>query len=218
MLSGLGNQASSRKYLLFACTCVRRLWHLLPDERSREAVKVTERFVDGRATEAELQQASDTARAALEAHLDARGGPNEASGPSTALILTDLEGGGAYGIAHGVTTWTARALWKTSDRYEEYHAEFHQRQPRSLRDIFGNPFQPVSLDPSWVTPDVLALAQAVYEDRVLPAGTLAPDRLAVLSDALQDAGCGDATILSHCRSSLPHYRGCWVVDLLLGKQ
>jgi hypothetical protein len=61
------------------------------------------------------------------------------------------------------------------------------------------------------------MAQTAYDERILPAGTLDPDRLAVLADALEDAGCDNADILSHLRGPGPHVRGCWVVDLLLGK-
>jgi hypothetical protein len=62
------------------------------------------------------------------------------------------------------------------------------------------------------------LAQAAYDDRELPSGHLDPARLAVLADALEEAGCTNADILSHCRSPGPHVRGCWVVDLILGKE
>ena len=89
---------------------------------------------------------------------------------------------------------------------------------RLVRDIFGNPFRPVPLNPAWRTPTVTAVATAAYEERHLPAGTLAPERLAVLADALEDVGCDSADILSHLRGSGPHVRGCWVVDLLLGKE
>ena len=61
------------------------------------------------------------------------------------------------------------------------------------------------------------MATAAYEVRTLPAGTLDPDRLAILADALEDAGCTNADVLDHCRGAGPHVRGCWVVDLLLGK-
>jgi hypothetical protein len=64
---------------------------------------------------------------------------------------------------------------------------------------------------------VVALAQAAYEQRELPAGTLDMARLAVLADALEDAGCTDADLLSHLRGPGPHVRGCWAVDLILGK-
>ncbi len=86
-----------------------------------------------------------------------------------------------------------------------------------LRCIFGNPFRPVTLDPAWLTPIVLALARAAYDERVRPEGTLNPARLAVLADALEDAGCTDADVLGHLRGPGPHVRGCWCLDLLLGK-
>jgi hypothetical protein len=79
-----------------------------------------------------------------------------------------------------------------------------------LRCIFGNPFRSVTLDPSWLTCTVTSLAQAIYTDRAF-------DRLPILADALEDAGCTDADILAHCRGGGEHVRGCWVVDLLLGK-
>jgi hypothetical protein len=86
------------------------------------------------------------------------------------------------------------------------------------RDIFGNPFRPASVEPEWITPTITNLATAAYDERVLPSGELDPARLAVLADALEEAGCDNADILSHLRSPGPHVRGCWVVDLLLGKE
>ena len=68
----------------------------------------------------------------------------------------------------------------------------------------------MALDPSWLTPDVVALARAVYDDR-------RPDHMPILGDAFEDAGCDNADILAHCRGPGPHVRGCWVVDLILGK-
>jgi hypothetical protein len=86
------------------------------------------------------------------------------------------------------------------------------------RDIFGNPFRPVAVSPSCRTPQVAALARAAYERRDLPAGTLDVTRLAVLADALEEAGCTNPDLLGHLRDPGPHVRGCWAVDLLLGKQ
>jgi hypothetical protein len=90
-------------------------------------------------------------------------------------------------------------------------------QAALLRDIFGNPFRPVTPDPAWQTPQVVALAQAAYDQRELPAGTLDVARLAILADALGDARCDQADLLAHLRGPGPHVRGCWVVDLILGK-
>ncbi len=81
---------------------------------------------------------------------------------------------------------------------------------RMIRDIVGNPFRPVAVDPAWLTDTAVGLARGIYDDRAF-------DRLPILADALQDAGCEDADILEHCRGDGPHVRGCWVVDLVLGK-
>ena len=80
-----------------------------------------------------------------------------------------------------------------------------------IRDIFGNPFRPVAFGPSWRTSTVVALAEQMYDSR-----DFSP--MPILADALQDAGCDNEAILAHCRGDGPHVRGCWVVDLILGKQ
>jgi hypothetical protein len=95
-----------------------------------------------------------------------------------------------------------------------------QRQWSWILDIFGNPFRPVAVNPAilaWHDAAIIRLAQAAYEERHLPEGTLDNGRLAVLVDALEEAGCTDADILGHCRSGGEHVRGCWLVDALLGK-
>jgi hypothetical protein len=86
------------------------------------------------------------------------------------------------------------------------------------REVFGNPFRPVAISPGRQTAQVVALAQAAYDQRELPADTLDAARLAVLADALEEAGCADDDLLGHLRGPGPHVRGCWVVDLLLGKE
>ena len=94
---------------------------------------------------------------------------------------------------------------------------YRKRQPLPqswcgvIRDICGNPFCPVSADPGWLTSDVVALATGIYEERAF-------DRMPILADALQDAGCDNDDILNHCRQADEHVRGCWVVDLVMGKK
>jgi hypothetical protein len=103
-------------------------------------------------------------------------------------------------------------------------AIMHAAEPlvcRMVREVFGNPFRPVALDPSWLTwsdSTVRKLAEAAYNERQLPEGTLDPSRLALLADALEDAGCTEAHLLHHLRSPGPHCRGCWAADLVLGKE
>jgi hypothetical protein len=83
-----------------------------------------------------------------------------------------------------------------------------------IREIFGNLFSPVTINGNWRRwndGNVLKLAQAIYEDRRF-------GDLPILADALEEAGCPNEDILSHCRQPGEHVRGCWVVDLLLGKE
>jgi hypothetical protein len=94
----------------------------------------------------------------------------------------------------------------------------HAEQARILREVAGNPFRPIVIAPGCLTPSVVSLAEAAYTERELPSGHLDTARLAVLSDALEDAGCDNADLLAHLRSSGPHVRGCWALDLVLGKQ
>lgn len=79
-----------------------------------------------------------------------------------------------------------------------------------IRDIFGNPFRPAAIEQAWRTTSVLALARQMYNTRDFSA-------MPILGDALEDANCVNADILTHCREEKEHVRGCWVVDLLLGK-
>ena len=79
-----------------------------------------------------------------------------------------------------------------------------------VRDIFGNPFRPVTLDPVWLSSTVRDLAYTIYDERVF-------ERMPILGDALMDAGCDSDEIIQHCQGPGLHVRGCWVVDLVLGK-
>lgn len=79
-----------------------------------------------------------------------------------------------------------------------------------IRDVFGNPFRPVAFDPRWRTESAVSLASAIYAERAF-------DQLPILADALEEAGCHHADVLAHCRGPGPHVRGCWVIDLVLGK-
>jgi len=85
-------------------------------------------------------------------------------------------------------------------------------QAAIIREVFGNPFRPVAFNPAWRTDTAIAIARTMYDSREFGA-------MPILADALQDAGCEDEAILNHCRdANQPHVRGCWVVDLVLGKE
>jgi hypothetical protein len=97
-----------------------------------------------------------------------------------------------------------------ADRVGHESAAERQAQADLLRDVFGNPFRPVPFDPRWRTDTAVSLARQMRESREFSA-------MPILADALQDAGCETTDILGHCRGPGPHVRGCWVVDLVLGK-
>ena len=69
----------------------------------------------------------------------------------------------------------------------------------------------MAFSPEWRTDTAIALARQMYEARDFSA-------MPILADALQDADCLNEDILNHCRAARPHVRGCWVVDLVLGKE
>jgi hypothetical protein len=110
--------------------------------------------------------------------------------------------------AHGYANDDRAACLPGSDELRDEHLG---HQAAIFRDIVGNPFAPVSFDRSWRTEDTLGLALGIYEDRAF-------GRLPLLADALMDAGCDDERVLRHCHSTGAHARGCWAVDLILGKQ
>jgi hypothetical protein len=105
----------------------------------------------------------------------------------------------------------AKGLRHLASAYKSNSARTVPELIRLIHEVTANPFRPVTINPTWLTSTVLQLAAGIYSDRAF-------DRLPILADALQDAGCDNEDVLNHCRSEGPHVRGCWVVDLLLGKE
>jgi hypothetical protein len=223
MLEFIRGNVSERKLRLFAVACCRHIWHLLNDQRSREAVLVVERYSEGSASSKELTAARKMARAAAEV-TEAAAQEAEFAGAAALLGI----GPQARRVirkamkARAVAAVSATALRATDPRISPGAVgatvlatkAVKSKQVLSLMyDIFGNPFRPITTDPSllvWNDGTIPKLAQAIYDKRAF-------DRLPILADALQEAGCTDPDILAHCRSGGEHVRGCWVVDLILGK-
>ncbi len=186
MLVFLRGKADDRKLRLFAVGCCREVWPQLTDERSRRSVEVAERFADGRATGRELATACRDAMKATRR----RAFPAAWAAYWTCKRL----------IAE--TVWNAAAA--ASDAGERGQAHL-------LREIFGNPFRPIVVLPSWLTWNdgaVRKIARAIYDGRNF-------GDLPILADALEDAGCMDADLLAHCRQRAEHVRGCFAVDGLI---
>ena len=196
ILSAAYPAASGRKLRLFACQCVRQCGWQEDQFGWRTMVEMAERLSDGQATEMEVTTAI-------------RGFERTAAGAANAWSnLVSAAAATLHPIA-------VEAAGIALDQMIQFHLELMSRFDEAgysavAKDIFGNPFRPVAFDPRWRTADTVALARGIYDDRAF-------DRLPLLADALMDAGCADEQVLGHCRSDGPHARGCWVVDLVLGK-
>jgi hypothetical protein len=199
-------KAGKRKLRLFACGCCRIIWEHFHDSRLRDVVDVAERFAEGRATKEELSTAF-----------------NSVLGLTMGAYLPDTPEVRSRTVAHmALSTTTVRAIGAAFDMtalplplagYRGGEVGGNASLCKLLRCVFGNPFRPGDVNPSWLTWNegtVVHLAQAIYYERAF-------DRLPILADALEDVGCDNADILRHCREPGEHVRGCWVVDLLLGK-
>jgi hypothetical protein len=200
MLEFLRGTASDRKLRLFACACCRRLWHLLTDERSRNAVEVAEQFADGRKTTDEISARFHDAEPVK---YDFHHNYFAADAASRCLHRS-------HGLVPKSIQWAVTSAAPEDGKATAATAETTE-QTGLVRCIFGNPFRPVTINPSWLTSTVIQLAEAIYHERAF-------ERLPILADALEDAGCSSAEILAHCRQGGEHCRGCWVVDLVLGKE
>jgi len=188
--------ASKRKARLLACACCRRLGHVLPDAL-RGYLDAAERYADRRSKKGELPiglkgmgKRDYASQAVLEATY------RHASVSSLLFTLIHVR----LAVAENGLGDTGAELTTES-----------AAQATVIRDIIGNPFRPVTADTSWLTSTTVGLARTIYEERAF-------DRLPILADALEEADCDEPAILDHCRSDGPHVRGCWAVDLVLGKE
>jgi hypothetical protein len=223
---------SRRKVRLFKIACCRLIWDQLSDERSRHVIEVCESHVEEQARRTDL---AATARAAGRAVKDAaRKHYHEPFAPdgtlNAAVRLSSYATAAAHWAAYGdfqkkyfstvvieniITLMASREPdWNPAEHWSEAHARAAGIVANLVRCIFSNPFRAAAIDEAWSADKgstVARMARAIYDERAF-------DRLPVLSDALEEAGCTDAAILKHCREDRHHARGCWVVDALLGKR
>jgi hypothetical protein len=225
---------SPRKQRLFAVACCRRIQHLLPERPAwKQGLAVAERSADRQAKRTDLKAAI----AAL-----VKGHPGTArAGRTYADLLSQFAttalrwaceptrrayAGQAALNAAVVAAYAALPLDEpyVPPGYSPHDRRFCQAEKAEqgaqialLCDVCGHPFRPVVAHVGPLVPEVLGLARAAYEDRLVPSGSLDATRLVVLADALEESGCAEAGLLGHLRSAGPHVRGCWALDLLLGK-
>ncbi len=217
-----GDNYNRRLLHLMAAAVFRSVQHLVPQRRWRKLLDTVEAYAEGDVSSDEFFEAYDAGG------INTRALPAAKAAAAECIhLLPDdykvIEGvdyvTDAAGYLGAVTAGVlkkdarldaARAVWQEHSFRDAKHA--HERAMCAvIRDIFGNPFRPVGFDPSWRTEAAAALARGVYADRAF-------DRLPVLADTLEDAGCTDADVLAHCRDGGPHVRGCWVVDQVLGRE
>jgi hypothetical protein len=178
---------------------VRLVWHLMTDWHCRRAIEVAEQFADGIASAEELAAAREVVRW-RDRH-------------TVSYLAHNL----AREYIHVGDMRLVSPLWLKDHARgaggESAEAAIEAQLVMLLRDIGGNPFQTHKVPPAWLAWNdrtVPVIATFIYRDRDF-------ERLPILADALEDAGCDNADLLAHCRGPGPHVRGCWVVDLLLGK-
>ena len=193
---------SRRKDRLAAVAGLRHFWSDLSAEQ-RRAVTAAERYADGEIRFPELRAAAARAGSGASGRL-----------PDAAARVTDRVAADAL--------WMTAVLYLpvvfggpvyTDPPFQDARAYADQGRPMMaiLRCSFGNPFRPVTADPRWLSSTAVTLARTIYEGRAF-------DRLPILADALEEAGCDVSALLDHCRGDGPHVRGCWVVDLLTGRE
>jgi hypothetical protein len=198
LLKHLACKVSERKRRLFACACCRRIWDLLTDERSRFAVEVSERFADGLASIEELHEASEVAEAAR-----VWGDQQAETWAAWNTASADL-----HTLLYWVHYWARVARAGGQESSDKHDKKKWKRelgaQADLIRELFGNPFQP--LPPRRFPAHVEGLAHSCYDGEV----ALFP----VLADALEDLGEEQAA--AHCRKRA-HVKGCHVLDWILGR-
>ena len=219
LLEFLEGKSAERNRRLFAIGCCRLIRHHFSDT-IWDALAVVERHADGEAHEDEFRRARKTIEGEflslgerveeMEWFLGLPGLPPE----DREYCLREPEQKSprfsAAAVAHWASTHGVGAYGSSLPEDLDELGCSPDAAADILRDIFGNPFRPVTIDPAWWTPNPVMLAQAIYDERAF-------DRMPILGDALEEAGCDNADILSHCRLDTVHVRGCWVVDATLGR-
>jgi hypothetical protein len=182
------------------------------DEQSARVLDLAERFADGEAVAEEMAAAHRAASQILNDFLDAQEAARVAAWdegmvldgqPLPADCLPD----------YCRLVVTRPSAVEAADEFLSCGPLFapeEEAETRAdlVRCILGNPFRPVSVDPSWPTPNAMRVARGIYEERAF-------DRLPILGEVLRASGCANAEVLAHCQSTAAHARGCWVVDLIL---
>lgn len=222
MLEFARGKVSDRKLRLVMAAACRRVSHLLGEPQSVALIEAGERVAEGKLSPFTLARYRTNCPpisfpdfAAEEARWQEHS--RDFNGPILAKRAVWLSGSRDRHQVEACLHYAARGLHARHSIQQEMAS-----QCRLILDIFGNPFRPAPPLPApvlvWNDATVVRIAQGIYDDRRMPEGTLDTARLAILADALLDAGCDNEALIAHCRSEGPHVRGCWAIDLILGKE
>ncbi|OAI50769.1 hypothetical protein AYO44_17525 [Planctomycetaceae bacterium SCGC AG-212-F19] len=193
MLEFLRGKASDRKLRLFAVACCREFVNFPSHGLDPKPIELGERCADGLATDADRTAAFESIQMQKENAVFEQQFERAAWLLAIqSMVFTNIWDGIGYTPGWSTPAW-------------HYPKKCHL-----LRDIFVSLFHAVTIERLWLTSNVVALAETIYDERAF-------ERMPILADALEDAGCTNAEVLNHCRSGGEHVRGCWVVDLVLGK-
>jgi hypothetical protein len=242
MLDRLLGRTSARKLRLLACACCRTALRLMPDGRCAEGIDIAERLADESASDQEVDRAAAGIRAMAREMGD--WSIQRSAGRPRGGWWTRDQGRERYlGYQSGNDALTAAALslfaravgfaltaggeWRQSvEAARSALAQIEYAIDEQLCDLLRCLVGPLHFRPSpplppavlaWNDGTVRRMAEGIYEVRRMPEGTLDAARLAILADALLDAGCEDEELMAHCRGDGPHVRGCWAVDAILAR-
>jgi hypothetical protein len=209
--------ATERKLRLLAAGWCRDIVYLLPRNKRRwAAIRIIERYADGLASVWELAEARIAGSDAERQRHHPQAGRAvywAASRRPDITCLTSVWEGAGEAIALDAMKQAQVPPREMAGVYDQALAEITRRQADLVRECLGNPFRPASVDTAWLTwasGIVVHLAEAIYDEQAF-------DRMPILADALEEAGCSDADILGHLRDARPHVRGCFVLDVLTGR-
>lgn len=193
-------KAGRKKLRVFGCACARRVKRFMTG-RGRRWLGLGEEYANTSKGPAKTEEIGAT---------DSQRTDHQADSAAWFTLAKNVMVA-ARAAAESAGTTIEVDAWRRKADYRKAKAAEQKKQASLVRCLFGNPFRPVIFDTSWQTATVLSLAQAIYDERAF-------DRLPILADALEDAGCTNADVLNHCRAGGEHVRGCWVVDLVLGRE
>ena len=195
------SRPSRRKVRLFNAAVCRRFWDHLP-EASRAILSESERLADGLVHAKGEMDLCHRANEVVSTLFD-RSYPTKQYPSAEVRIQRDAAAAVCYAVIPNELWGAVGYFWDLMPSEKGPHSAI-------IRDVFGNPFRSVTIEPALRMPEVIALAERIYDDRAF-------NRMPLLGDVLEHAGCGNPDVLAHCRSQTEHVRGCWVVDTVLRK-